>query len=117
MIKQFDELYEQGHKINGKLTLGENLADLGGVSIALASLESQNNDVNYKNFFKSYASLWRQLIRKEEIAKRIKSDPHALGKFRVNQILKNIPQFISTYNIEKTDGMYLSPKKRVNLWI
>jgi predicted metalloendopeptidase len=117
MVRQFDNIKEQGFQLNGKLTLGENLADLGGVSIALAALEKQYERVNYNKFFRAYASLWRQIIRKEEIARRVRSDPHSLGKFRVNQILKNIPQFIDTYQVMQHNGMYLEPKHRVNLWV
>jgi putative endopeptidase len=116
MIAQFDDLEKEGYKINGKLTLGENLADLGGVLISLHTLLRVKPDANIHDFFASYASLWRQLIRKEEIAKRIKSDPHALAEFRVNQILKNVPEFIAHYNVQPHDDMYLDETLRAKIW-
>lgn len=118
MIQHFNNLDVEGQKANGKLTLGENLADLGGVNIALTALEHKKGpkNVDYHSFFTSYATLWRQIIRPEEIAKRIKSDPHSLAKHRVNEILKHVPQFYSTYKVQPQDGMYLNEKLRVKLW-
>lgn len=116
MIQQFDSLQENGHKLNGKLTLGENLADLGGVLIALHTIKRIKPRPNLDKFFQSYAMLWRQLIRKEEIARRIESDPHSLAKYRVNQILGNVPDFIRYYDIKPDDKMHIKESLRVNLW-
>lgn len=116
MVEQFDNIQEHGFKMNGKLTLGENLADLGGITISLHTLLQIKPTADLKKFFESYAQLWRQIIRKEEIAKRIKSDPHSLAKYRVNQIFKNIPEFYSTYDIQPNHEMYLRQTSRVNHW-
>jgi len=116
MVKQFNNIHEEGHNINGKLTLGENLADLGGVQIALAALKKTKPNADLHAFFVSYATLWRQIIRKEEIVKRIKSDPHSLAKYRVNQILKNVPDFHTLYKIKPYHDMYLEKHHMVQLW-
>lgn len=115
IIEQFNNIVEDGHKMNGKLTLGENLADLCGLTISLHTLLRIKPNANLKDFFESYARLWRQIIRKEEILKRIKSDPHSLAKHRVNQTLRNIPEFYSTYNISPNDNMYLQENLRAKL--
>jgi putative endopeptidase len=115
IIDQFNNIVEDGHKMNGKLTLGENLADLCGLTISLHTILRIKPSANLKEFFESYARLWRQIIRKEEILKRIKSDPHSLAKHRVNQTLRNIPEFYSTYNISPNDNMYLHEDLRAKL--
>lgn len=101
--------------INGKLTLGENIADLGGVSAALEAAK-QIEGVDLDEFFKSYAKVWR-INQKEERARfLLKTDPHSPGKFRVNGILTNIDDFYKQYNVQNSDKMYTAPENRIKIW-
>ena len=102
-------------KINGKLTLGENIADLGGVSVTLEIVKNENPD-NLGEFFEAYAVIWRNLVTKERESYLIKIDPHSPGKYRVNGILTNIDDFYNVYNIKSSDEMYTRPNDRIKIW-
>lgn len=116
-IKRSTQFINQYNKksVNGKLTLGENIADLYGVRSALnALLKTPNPDLDI--FYKSYAGLWRQKMNENEKIKRLLMDVHAPGKNRVNTILSNVDEFILFYNINENDGMYLSKEDRFKLY-
>ena len=91
-----------GLPINGGLTLGENLADVGGLKLSLRALGA---NTDYHTFFKAYAVLWRKLIREKALRTSILSNPHAPDKLRINAVLAHIPEFFQTY------GQQLSPQK------
>ena len=129
--KLADVLTEQFNKIeiapgvyaNGKFTLGENIADQGGISIALTAFEDFAKENNlkldketFKDFFLAYAQVWASSIREEEKLARTKSDPHSLAMNRVNVTLKNIDKFMETFDIKDGDKMYLAPEERVIIW-
>jgi predicted metalloendopeptidase len=121
LIKQFNNLKLLDRPISGYLTLGENIADYSGVSIAIEALKlklykKQEISQDLNNFFISYAQSWKEKIKKKELLKRLTTDEHAPAIFRTNQILSNIPEFYKLYNIRKGHLMYLSKKKRINLW-
>jgi putative endopeptidase len=123
LIKQYDELSIHNHKLNGKLTLGENIADVCGLTNALDALkyvyEKKHlllTDKDKDVFFKAYGQLWRQKVKKEEVIKRLNIDPHSPGIYRVNQVLKNIPEFYTTYNIKSWNKMYLPEHMRFKFW-
>lgn len=126
LINQFQNYEIEGERVNGKLTLGENIADLGGVSISLKALEryfkennlKDKNILNHKKklFFESYARMWRCKTRKEEILKRIISDPHSPPIFRVNGILGNIDDFYKIYKIKKNHSLWIDEDKRTSIW-
>jgi len=101
--KQYNKYKLNGIKINGKLTLGENIADLGGVIVAYEGLKIKLNDKlenkGIKDFFKSYANTEKQISTKEYILDRIYSDPHSPSEFRINGVVCNIPEFYNAYNI------------------
>lgn len=101
--------------INGKLTLGENIADLGGISAALDVLKTTENP-NYDEFFKAYATIWRGKMTDEIQKMLIKMDPHSPKEYRVNQVLKNIEEFYKTYNVTEKDKMYTKPENRRKVW-
>jgi len=107
---QFNNYTINNMKLNGELTLGENIADLGGVSIALQSMkqflqENPSHNIVYNNltppqrFFINYAIIWRGHYREEEIKNRLLTDPHSPPIFRVNGIIKNIDDFYNSFNI------------------
>jgi len=119
----FDKLELYGNKVNGELTLGENIADLGGVEIAFNSLvdyyynhkDELTND-SYKRFFYSYANIWKCVITKEEVIKRLTTDPHSPHRFRVNAILNNVNAFYNTFDIPKNSPMWLEENERFSIW-
>ena len=108
---------------NGTFTLGENLADYGGVTIAFdayknfgtPSTDAQNISAD-RRFFIAYAGAWAQNIRPDEELRLTKVDEHSLGKNRVNGILPHIGAWYDTFDIKPGDNMYILPSKRVKLW-
>jgi putative endopeptidase len=108
---------------DGKLSLGENIADLGGLNIAyqafkLANKESEPVDgfTPDQRFYLAYAHVWAQNIRDKEILRRTKEDPHSLGHLRVIGPLKNIPEFYAAFNIKQGQPMYLNHAQRAKIW-
>ena len=117
--KQFDKIKIENNKINGSLTLGENIADLCGGIIAFNTLKKTNKNLTLedkKEFFISYAKLWRQKIRSKELSNLIKSDVHSPGILRVNEVLKNMDDFHETFNITKNNKMFIKPENRVKIF-
>lgn len=128
LVAQFDALSPLAapeHKVNGKLTLGENIGDLGGLTIAykayLLSLNGEEAPVldgftGEQRFFASWAAGWRQVIRSEEAIRRLATDPHSPNEFRTNAIAKNLDAFHTAFEVTDQDGMWLSPEERVSIW-
>ena len=117
--KQFNNLELYDTKLSGKLTLGENLADLGGVRISLAALSKKLGDISIeqkRKFFESFACIWANLCTYEEGQKLIKIDPHSPGQYRVNGILPHLDEFHETYNIKYGNSMYMKPEERCRIW-
>jgi len=116
----------EGKNLNGKLTLGENIADLGGVSISLSALETylrkigitdkEEIDRKKKLFFESYARMWRCKTRKEETLKRVVTDPHSPPIYRVNGILGNINDFYRLYQVTNINSLWIPVEKRTSIW-
>ncbi len=113
-----------GVHANGKFTLGENIADHGGLQISFQAFKSlSGNDSTIidgftpeQRFFLSYAMVWACNIRPEEILVLTKSDPHSLSKWRVNGALPHISAWYDAFHIQPTDKLYLSPEKRASIW-
>lgn len=110
---------------NGALTLGENIADHGGLKIAYAALQHamkesplgvENGFTPEQRFFLSYALVWAGNIRDEQIRVYTKSDPHSLAEWRVNGALPHIQAWYDAFGITPNDSMYIAPEKRVNIW-
>ncbi|WP_329903002.1 M13 family metallopeptidase [Porphyromonas pogonae] len=126
LADQYSEiLVADGVHANGELTLGENIADQGGLLISYMAFKNASKDTKAdpidgftpdQRFFIAYARLWGQNIRPEEILRLTKMDVHSLGKWRVNQALKNIDPFYEAFSIKPEDKMYLAPEKRVVVW-
>ncbi|MFV0392109.1 MAG: M13 family metallopeptidase [Paludibacteraceae bacterium] len=114
-----------GVNANGKFTLGENIADYGGLQVSHyafqkvlkeAPLANKDGFTPDQRFFLAYANVWAGNIRSEEILKRTKTDPHSLGKWRVNGALPHINAWYDAFQIQPTDSMYLAPEKRASIW-
>ena len=110
---------------NGELTLGENIADHGGLMVAYQAfknatkdtpLETVNGFTPEQRFFMAYAGVWAGNIRDEEIRNRTKSDPHALGRWRVNGTLPHIDAWYDAFGITEDNALYLAPEKRARIW-
>jgi putative endopeptidase len=125
--KQYNDYEIQGEKINGELTLGENIADIGGVFISLKAFENylkDHQDENIKKygfsqkqlFFINYANIWKAKSRKEDTLQRLMTDPHSPPMFRVNGVLRNIDDFYQEFNISPSNSMYLKPELRAKIW-
>ena len=116
------------HNVNGALTLGENIGDLGGLGIAYKAykLELEARGITEdevidgvtgdQRFFYSWAECWRTLIRPETAVVRVRTDPHAPGEFRCNQVPKNLDAFHQAFGTKPGDGMWLDPEQRVEIW-
>jgi len=107
--------------VNGSLTLGENIADIGGVKLALEALKVYypNQEIPfdvYDRFFKTYANVWRMLTRKEVAHQRLITDPHSPAPIRINAVLSHIDEFYKTYGVTSEDALYLPPEKRMSIW-
>ncbi|MCD4853316.1 peptidase M13 [Arthrobacter sp. AK01] len=128
LVAQYDALSPYAapdHKVNGKLTLGENIGDLGGLTIAykayLLSLGDAEPEVidgftGQQRFFMSWAAGWRQVIRTEEAIRRLATDPHSPNEFRTNAIARNLDAFHAAFGVSATDGMWMESEDRVSIW-
>ena len=114
-----------GLQANGELTLGENLADHGGLNVAYLAFQNATKDAPLgvvdgftpeQRFFLAYATLWAGNIRDEQIRVYTKSDPHSLGKWRVNGALTHIQAWYDAFHITPSDPLYVAPENRVNVW-
>jgi len=104
-----------GEKINGYATVGENIADIGGVSCLLDILDTMDKP-NYKAFFEGYATTWRQMTTKEYAEYVLILDDHSPNKFRVDAVLPQFQKFYDIYKITEKDGMYVKPEDRLGIW-
>lgn len=111
--------------VNGDFTLGENIGDLGGLSIAIKAYKATLNGkeapvmdgfTGMQRVFLGWGQVWAEKIREEALRSQIASDPHSPALFRVNGTVRNIPEFYEAFNIKPTDSLYLAPEKRVKIW-
>jgi putative endopeptidase len=127
LIKRLEELYAKstiyGTHLNGHRTVSENLADLGGLSIALCALKNELKGVseNIKNyeireFFISYAVSWRTKEEKKKVLQSLITDMHSPPEFRVNNIVNQFDEWYDVFKIQSTDKMYIAPKDRIRVF-
>ncbi|CAM3058591.1 Neutral endopeptidase [Arthrobacter ulcerisalmonis] len=128
LVAQYDALAPIAapeHHVNGRLTLGENIGDLAGLTIAYKayqlSLDGTEPEVidgftGEQRFFASWAAGWRQVIRSEEAIRRLATDPHSPNEFRTNAIARNLDAFHDAFNVGEEDGMWMPPAERVSIW-
>ena len=118
-----------GVHANGAFTLGENIADHGGLQVSYLAfclneeskpeserLQTRDGFTPAQRFFLAYANVWAGNIRPEEILNRTKSDPHSLGRWRVNGALPQINAWYEAWNVTEESPMYIAPEKRVSIW-
>jgi putative endopeptidase len=127
LVEQYDnfKILDTLH-VDGNLTLGENIADFGGLTISLNALKSvwkKSGDTSkvdglspMQRFFISYAQVWRMSIRDKELMRRLKEDVHSPGMARVNGAVRNIPEFFEAFQIKSTDPLFLAAEKRAKIW-
>lgn len=126
LVEQFDNVeVAPGVHANGKFTLGENIADQGGLRVALTAYQDSLGDASApdidgytwkQRFYLAYAGVWASNIRPEEILVRNQNDPHSLAVNRVNVTLKNIDEFIEAFSIEEGDAMFRTGQERIIIW-
>jgi len=110
--------------INGELTLGENIADFGGVSISLDALkktlkgneEAIDGFTPIQRYYLSFAEIWRQQIRDQELMRRLKEDVHSPARARVNIPVYHSDDFYKAFNVKETDARFVSVDKRIRIW-
>ncbi len=121
ITKKIEEYYSKyeymGFKVDGKLTLPENIADLGAMKaiISIAEKDGATND-DFKNIFEGYADLWAKKENKESAEMSIISDSHSPNKVRVNAVLSSMDKFYEVYDIKEGDKMFIPKEDRVSLW-
>jgi putative endopeptidase len=126
VAKQYDQYTVLNNMhVNGKLTLGENMADIGGLSIAYSALQKALEKENpgkiagftpEQRFFLAWAQIWRTNIRDEAQNQQVLTDPHSPGKFRTNGPVSNMPEFYKAFNCEQGDNMVRSDENRIKIW-
>lgn len=128
LIEQYNALAPKqvpDHHVNGALTIGENIGDLGGLSIAwnayLLSLNGSEPPVidgltGTERFFLSWAQTWQMKLRDEEAVRLMAIDPHSPNEFRCNQIVSNIDEYYTAFGVTEGDALWLDPEKRVTIW-
>ena len=111
--------------INGELTLGENIADIGGLTVSYnayqLSLNGEepavlNGFTGNQRVFLGWAQVWRMIARDEYLRNQVLTDPHSYGKYRVIGVMNNLPEFYAAFDVKEGDGHYLPEDERVNIW-
>lgn len=126
LVAQFDSVVVLGDThANGRFTLGENIADQGGLRVAYTAYQNSLKDTPAgdidgftpaQRFYLAYANVWAANIRDEEILSRTKTDPHSLGRWRVNATLRNLEEFMQAFGVKEGDAMYRPVEERVIIW-
>ena len=114
-----------GHKVNGALTVGENIGDLGGLTIALKAYQIALGDAEapeidgltgYQRVFLGWAQIWRTITREAEAVRRLTIDPHCPPDLRCNAVVSNLDEFHEAFDVHPGDALYTAPEHRVRIW-
>jgi putative endopeptidase len=129
LIEQYDEFVPRGladgHHVNGAFTVGENIGDLGGLSIALLAYQLSLNGeqapvidglTGVQRVFFGWAQVWRTKSRDAEAIRRLAVDPHSPPEFRCNGVIRNMDAFYEAFEVDEDDALYLEPQRRVRIW-
>ncbi len=115
MIRQFDGIELPWGTVNGNFTVSENIADNGGMAVTL-DIMSQTEGVSFEEYFTNWARVWCQKAKPEYQALLLQVDVHGPAYLRANIPPRNFPEWYATFNVKKSDKMYLAPSKRVVIW-
>ena len=115
MVKQFDGIELPWGKVNGKFIVSENMADNGGMAVTLQIMSNTPN-VSYEEYFTNWARIWCLKAKPEYLQLLLNLDVHGPSILRANMPPRNFEEWYSTYNVKKTDKMYIAPSKRVVIW-
>ncbi|MGZ4509886.1 MAG: M13 family metallopeptidase [Mycobacterium sp.] len=116
---------DAGHHVNGAFTVGENIGDLGGLSIALLAYQLSLNGqpapvidglTGAQRVFYGWAQVWRTKSRQAEAIRRLATDPHSPPEFRCNGVLRNMDAFYEAFDVAEDDALFLAPQRRVRIW-
>lgn len=126
LIGQYDQFCPlEGHCVQGALSIGENIGDLGGLSIALKAYRMSLGDTEPpvldgytadQRLFIGWAQVWARNYREEELISRLRTGPHAPNEFRANGIVRNLPDWYAAFDVGPDDPMYLPEEERVRIW-
>jgi len=126
LVEQYGSLSPDGadgQTVNGELTIGENIGDLGGLGIAYQAFRMSDPDDTEidglspdQRFFLSWAQAWQGKVRPTETIRRLTVDPHSPPEFRCNQVVRNIDAFYDAFDVSPTDALWLDPEDRVTIW-
>ncbi|MGB2919529.1 MAG: M13 family metallopeptidase [Mycobacterium sp.] len=132
LIEQYEEFVPRelasggnGHHVNGAFTVGENIGDLGGLSIALLAYRLSRNGepapvidglTGEQRVFFGWAQVWRTKSRAAEALRRLAVDPHSPPEFRCNGVIRNMDAFYEAFEVSESDSLYLEPQRRVRIW-
>lgn len=126
LVEQYDDYHVfDDLTVNGKLTLGENIGDLSGLTIAYKAYKTSLNGeeapmidglTGDQRFFMGYAQIWRAKIVEKSMRNRVATDPHSPAEFRALGSLSNMDEFYKAFNVKEGDAMYIAPDKRVKIW-
>jgi putative endopeptidase len=114
-----------GTKVNGRLTLGENIGDIGGITVAYKAYQLSLNGKpaptydgynGDQRFFLGWAQVWRSLSRDEALRNQVMTDPHSPAMYRVNGVVRNHDAWYTAFGVKEGDALYLAPEKRVRIW-
>jgi putative endopeptidase len=128
LIDQYNALQPlqaPGHHVNGQLTIGENIGDLGGLSIAFKAYQIahegdpeplRDDYTPEQRLFLSWAAVWQAKVRTEMLLQRMATDPHSPAEFRCNQIVRNLSEFYAAFHVAESDALWLDEEQRVKIW-
>jgi putative endopeptidase len=128
LVRQYDVLEPEqapGHRVNGSLTIGENIGDLGGLAIAYQAFKIAQDGASgglidgytpEQRLFLSWGAVWQTKIRTEMLMQRLATDPHAPAEFRCNQIVRNLDEFYAAFGVTESDALWLDEDQRVKIW-
>ena len=118
----------EGMNVNGQLTMGENIGDIGGLQMAYAAYHRHLDDccggeapvidglTGDQRFFLGYAQVWRSMYREDELRQRVKTDPHSPPEFRLNGTVRNTDAWYAAFGVDEDHALYLPPQERVRIW-
>jgi endothelin-converting enzyme/putative endopeptidase len=123
---QYSSYVSAGQHVNGQLTMGENIGDLGGIEMAYAAYQRYQSRhgrapvigglTGDQRFFLAYAQAWRRNDREDALRQQVLTDPHSPAEWRVNGVVRNVDAWYRAFNVQPGDRLYLAPADRVHIW-